>query len=131
MPKQKGPQGGTMMTADAALKELRAFGMKYPGVHYKSRIYGPRLPNFDMILECAVNGMGLAVVPELHVRDELASGTLRLAFDRLQTSGEGFYLCFPQVRMSSTNVRIFRDWFATEFGRRRQFLPPACAAGQR
>src|SRR5690606_19652762 len=37
------------------------------GVHYKSRIYGPRLPNFDMILECAVNGMGLAVVPELHV----------------------------------------------------------------
>jgi DNA-binding transcriptional LysR family regulator len=101
------------------------------GVHYKSRIYGPRLPNFDMILECAVNGMGLAVVPELHVRDELASGTLRLAFDRLQTSGEGFYLCFPQVRMSSTNVRIFRDWFATEFGRRRQFMPPACAAGQR
>ncbi|MFK0161688.1 LysR substrate-binding domain-containing protein [Rhizobium sp. NPDC090279] len=101
------------------------------GVHYKSRIYGPRLPNFDIIVECAINGMGLAVVPELHVRDELASGTLKPALNRLQTSGEGFYLCFPQARMSSANVRVFRDWFATEFVRRRQFLPPAHPLGQR
>lgn len=101
------------------------------GVHYKSRIYGPRLPNFDMILECATGGMGLAVVPELHVREQLAAGVLKPAFNRLQHSGEGFYLCFPQARMSSTNVRTFRDWFATEFARRRQFLPPAYPVDQR
>lgn len=101
------------------------------GVNYKSRIYGPRLPNFDMILECANSGMGLAVVPELHVRAELAAGSLRPAFHRLQTSGESFYLCFPQARMSSTNVRTFRDWFFTEFARRKQFLPMSHPLGQR
>ncbi len=101
------------------------------GVHYKSRIYGPRLPNFDMILECAISGMGLAVVPELHVRTELAAGCLKPALSRLQTSGEGFYLCFPQARMNSANVRIFRDWFATEFTRRRQFLPLAYPLDQK
>lgn len=94
------------------------------GVHYKSRIYGPRLPNLDMIIECAIDGMGLAVVPELHVRPELASGALKPALPRLQDSGESFYLCYPQSRMSSSNVRVFRDWFAAEFPRQRQFLPP-------
>ncbi len=101
------------------------------GVHYKSRIYGPRLPNFDIILECAIGGMGLAVVPELHVREELAAGVLKPAFNRLQHSGEAFYFCCPEARMSSANVRIFRNWFTAELPRRKHFLPPAHPVGQR
>lgn len=94
------------------------------GVHYKSRIYGPRLPTIDMITECAVQGVGLAVVPDFLVAGELAAGRLRLALKRSQSSGEGIYVCYPHSRMSSPKVRLFRDWFGAEFSRRRWVSAP-------
>lgn len=101
------------------------------GVHLKSRIFGPRLPSVDMVIECALEGMGLAVVPEMHVLDDLAQGRLRLAFVRSQPSGEGVYACYPHARLSSPDVRTFRNWFATEFSRQKQFLTPSPARPQK
>ena len=95
------------------------------GVHYKSRIFGPRLPSIDMIIECAIEGMGLAVVPEMYVHDELAKGGLQLVFNRSQSSGEAIYACYPHSRISSPDVRVFREWFAAESVRQRNFLPSA------
>ncbi|NRQ17440.1 LysR substrate-binding domain-containing protein [Ensifer sesbaniae] len=110
---------------NSARPSLWLHWLRGAGVSYNSRIYGPRLPTTDMIIECALQGMGLAVVPEIHVREEIADGRLRPAFRRYQPSGESFYLCYPESRIGSDGVRAFRDWFLTEFQRQRQFLPPA------
>ncbi len=59
-----------------------------------------------MIIECAVEGMGLAVVPEMYVENELSDGRLRLVFDRSQPSGEAIYACYPHSRISSPDVRV-------------------------
>lgn len=108
---------------NSARPSLWLHWLRGAGVRYKSRIYGPRLPTIDMIIECARLGMGLAVVPEMYVRNEIASGQLRLAFDRRQHSGESFYICYPEARIGSPAVRAFRDWFASDFQRRKQFFP--------
>lgn len=89
------------------------------GVHYKSRIQGPRLPTIDMIVECAVQGLGLAVVPRNFVTQELQTGTLVMALPRTQTTGEGIYVCYPHARISSSKVQLFREWFKKDIARPR------------
>lgn len=95
------------------------------GIHYNKRIFGPRLPTHDVIIECAVAGMGLAIAPRIFVQEELRSGKLKLALERVQTSGESYFLCSAQARQGSKNVRLFRDWFITEAKRHRHSLPVA------
>lgn len=86
-------------------------------IHVNKRIFGPRVPTFDVIVECAVQGMGLAVVPKIFVQDELQRGLLIKALPREQLSGESYYLCINQRKTTAKNVSIFRDWFLTEMKR--------------
>ncbi|MCX2698325.1 MULTISPECIES: LysR substrate-binding domain-containing protein [Ochrobactrum] len=95
------------------------------GIHYNKRIFGPRLPTHDIIIECAVAGMGLAIAPRIFVQDELRSGKLKLALDRVQTSGESYFLCVAQARQGSKNVHLFRDGFIAEAKRHRHSLAAA------
>lgn len=113
---------------NSARPSLWLHWLRGAGVRYKSRIYGPRLPTHDMIIECARQGMGLAVVPELYVRNELASGQLRLAFERRQHSGEGIYICLPETRIGVPVVRAFRDWFAADFQRKKHLIQASTVA---
>lgn len=101
------------------------------GVHHKRRIFGPRLPTIDMIIECAIDGMGLAIVPEMNVSHELSSGRLCRVFERSQASGEAIYACYPLPKISSPDVRRFREWFTVEFARQRQFQTLADEIDQR
>ena len=107
---------------NSARPSLWLLWLRGAGVRYRSRIHGPRLPTHDMIIECAKQGMGLAVVPEIYVRNELATAQLKLAFPRSQLSGEGIYICYPEARIGVPTVRVFRDWFATDFQRRKHLI---------
>lgn len=93
------------------------------GIHYNKRIFGPRLPTHDVIIECATAGMGLAIAPRLFVQDELRAGKLKLALKRVQTSGESYFLCSAQTRQGAKNVHLFRDWVIAEAKRQRYDRP--------
>ena len=56
---------------------------------------GARADHFDMVIDMAIAGMGIGIVPEVLVRDELARGTLRRASPRGLRTGEDYTLITP------------------------------------
>lgn len=71
---------------------------------------GARFEQFGMVLAAARAGLGLALVPELFVAADLASGALRLASTRSMTSDTPYVLTYPTRSLEIAGFRNFRDW---------------------
>ncbi|PJI38656.1 transcriptional regulator GcvA [Ferrovibrio sp.] len=73
--------------------------------------HGPAFEHFFMSIEAAVNGLGLALVPDFFVASELRDGRLvePLPNLRLQRPG-GYYLLCLKGREREPAVRAFRNW---------------------
>jgi LysR family glycine cleavage system transcriptional activator len=71
---------------------------------------GARFEQFGMVLAAARAGLGLALVPEVFVAPDLASGALRLASARSMTSGTPYALTYPARSLDIAAFRQFRDW---------------------
>ena len=59
-------------------------------------------------------GLGVALLPTLLIRDELASGDLVPALDLPFENDEAYYLVWPRERGSYPPLRAFRDWLTAE-----------------
>ena len=86
------------------------------GVHYSKLQWGPNLEHFFMIIQAAIAGLGVALVPTYLVEDHLRSGTLVAPFaDRVAGPG-AYYLVTPAAKASLPRVRMFRDWVLAQIG---------------
>lgn len=72
---------------------------------------GPAFEHFFMSIEAAVNGLGLALVPDIFVQAELADGRLiePLPRHRVHRRG-GYYLLHLPGREREPAIKAFRDW---------------------
>ncbi len=72
---------------------------------------GPAFEHFFMSIEAAVNGLGLALVPDFFVTQELRDGRLidPLPQLRVQRPG-GYYLLCLKGRDREPAIRAFRNW---------------------
>lgn len=72
---------------------------------------GPAFEHFFMSIEAAVNGIGLALVPDFFVAQELRDGRLvePLPGHRLKRPG-GYYLLYLKGREREPAIRAFRNW---------------------
>ena len=84
---------------------LRACGVE----HLDGRV-GPRFEQFHMVIQAAIAGVGLALLPQFLIQEELASGRLVVAIDRPVTSEYAYYLVYPERKADSQRVVLFRDW---------------------
>lgn len=75
---------------------------------------GARMQQFGMVLAAARAGLGVALVPEVLVRDDLATGRLRLASRRVMASPTPYVLTYPERSEDIEGFRAFRDWILAE-----------------
>jgi DNA-binding transcriptional LysR family regulator len=71
---------------------------------------GPRFEEFQMVIQAAIAGLGIAVLPRFLIQEELAGGRLVPAINRPVRSDHAYYLVHPEGKADLYKVCVFRDW---------------------
>lgn len=66
--------------------------------------------HFFMLIDAAVDGLGIALVPAFLVKNELAAGTLTIALESPYQSGYNYYFLCKKNRLSQDKVALFKQW---------------------
>ncbi|AOJ15490.1 LysR family transcriptional regulator [Burkholderia vietnamiensis] len=85
----------------------------YTDEHKSARI-GPSFNLFTLIIQAAVSGLGVALVPTCLVTDALARGQLIEPFGQRFESPLGYYLCAPNWHSNMESYRRFGEWLHHE-----------------
>ncbi len=75
---------------------------------------GPRFEQFGMVLAAARAGLGVALVPELLVQDDLAAGAVRVVSRRKMRKASPYVLTYPQRSLGVPAFVVFRNWLITD-----------------
>lgn len=79
---------------------------------------GPRFEHHAMVLQAAIAGLGVAVLPAFVAETDLAAGRLVEAFaDTRVTTGKSYWLVYPERRRQLAALRAFRGWLLRQHGR--------------
>ena len=73
-------------------------------------ITGTQFENFTMMIEAVRAGLGVAVLPEMYVRDDLDSGRLLAPLGPPVPSKGAYYLVYPNHLAETEKISAFRDW---------------------
>ncbi len=71
---------------------------------------GPSFEHFFMVIQAAVAGLGVALLPRFLIEDELRSGALVMPLSASTIYDGGYYLICQRGRAELPKVRAFRDW---------------------
>jgi DNA-binding transcriptional LysR family regulator len=71
---------------------------------------GPRFAQYSSVIQAAVSGLGISLVPQCLVQDELKQGTLISPCGDSVTIDQGHYLCYRPDRQNSHLLASFRSW---------------------
>ncbi|MFO1029756.1 MAG: LysR substrate-binding domain-containing protein [Planctomycetota bacterium] len=79
---------------------------------------GPRFEHHQMVLQAAIAGLGVAVLPTFACTEELDLGRIVEAFpdSRLRT-GRAYWLAYPEARQDLPALQAFRRWLLEQHGR--------------
>lgn len=115
---------GRPMTPDslrehACLRLRRTDGSLAPwplqdrGTAIEARVSGPFIANdYPTLLAAAVEGVGLAHLPEPIVADMLGTRKLRTVLDAFEVTAPGVFLFYPDRRQVLPKLRAFIDYMA-------------------
>ena len=71
---------------------------------------GPRFEQFGMVLAGCRAGLGVALVPEVLVQDDLAAGAVRLVSRRRMRTGTPYVMTYPARSLGVPAFVALRDW---------------------
>lgn len=84
-------------------------GLGKPGL-----LSGTMYDQYATISHAALHGLGVALMPDYLVEQDLATGRL-IALHATPTEAEGaYYLVWPQSKSGDPSLRHFRDWLAPQ-----------------
>lgn len=79
---------------------------------------GPRFEHHQMVLQAALAGLGVAVLPAFVCDDELTTGRVVEPFpDTRLPTGKGYWLAYPERRANWPALVAFRTWLLQQHGR--------------
>ena len=93
---------------DAWERWLEAHGAPPAGVH------GMMFDEFESIIQAAIAGLGLGLIPDFLVERELARRALVIAINRPLAAAERYHLVWPSERSEYPPLAAFRDWLLAE-----------------
>lgn len=80
------------------------------GARIDGDLRGPRYEQFSMSVQAAVLGMGVALVPDFMVEEELAQGRLVQPVPDVHASDRAYYFVVPEARAHDPLLCDFGDW---------------------
>lgn len=87
------------------------------GVEGANPLAGPRFEHYFMLIQAAVVGLGLALIPRIIIAEELQAGRLVAPFKTDFASHESYCLVYPNDKADDPKLRRFREWLVEEAGR--------------
>jgi LysR family transcriptional regulator, glycine cleavage system transcriptional activator len=84
--------------------------LRVPGT---SALVGTRFDHFYMMIQAAIAGLGVALLPRFLVNDELTNGRLVVAADHELQTSSAYWLVYPESKAHLPAVGQFRDWLLT------------------
>ena len=75
-----------------------------------NEMVGARYELFSMSLQAAAVGLGVALVPEYALGDDLESGRLVIPVRHACPSDRAYYLVSPEHKSENPVLELFRDW---------------------
>jgi LysR family glycine cleavage system transcriptional activator len=73
-------------------------------------LQGPRFDHFYMMIQAAISGLGLALLPQFLIENELQTGALARVAPVSIESDKAYWLVCPEEKTEQPAVRCFRDW---------------------
>lgn len=86
------------------------------GVQGFNPFAGPQLDQFHSLIRAVAAGMGLALVPQCLVQDDIAAGVVSAPLDDGYRDELGYWLCYPEARAHLAPLTAFRQWLMHSAG---------------
>lgn len=80
----------------------------------QNRGYELGLEHYYMVVQAALDGLGVALVPKFLVEKELTAGDLVLALNSNFQSPYTYYLLAPSHKVGQKKVQVFMDWLRSK-----------------
>jgi LysR family glycine cleavage system transcriptional activator len=84
------------------------------GLAAADTLRGPRFELIAMLMDAAVAGVGVALLPACLTERECADGTLTILPSHADYRGEAYYLVIPESKRQLPRVQAFRQWILAE-----------------
>ncbi len=84
------------------------------GVPEGQTLAGPRFAQYSALIQAALNGLGIGLVPALLVQQEFSEGSLLSPCGSAIRVDQGHYLCYRPDRLDLPSFTAFRAWLLGE-----------------
>lgn len=84
------------------------------GISVSSVLPGPRFELFSMAIEAAKAGLGIGLLPEMFVTDEIKRRDLIKLFPAEKQSDGAYYFIYPKRKANIPGLITFRNWLLKE-----------------
>ena len=95
------------------------------GLAHVNAMGGARYELFSMLVQAAKVGLGVTLVPRFFVVNEVQSGKLVIPCPQVLRSQRGYYLVYPENKVGSPSLQVFRRWLLSQAAIYREANPTA------
>ncbi|MDA7965799.1 LysR substrate-binding domain-containing protein [Ruegeria sp.] len=84
---------------------------RHQGLKLPRRIIGPMFNQFEMLIDATKIGHGIAIIPEVLIRNELRQGSLIKVHPFEARTNTAYFLLTPETKVGVARVERMRSWF--------------------